>query len=379
VTDTDNEKVGKIQQRTRHRDERWGGHNNLVLMREDRGLPEASLDNSSTAELSGFVQPVQHLNGGLPVDTGISNANTVLESRGAILRDILLATVNVRLDHHTSDGAVAGDQLLANRVDDLRLVEVVFERVSVRAINHDARFILRTGLLEGISSSLDVSGVIVRTLRATSEDDMDVLVTGGLDDGSEAIFGNAHEGVRVGGGLHGINGDTDASISPVLETDGERDTRGELAVELGLRGTSTDSTPRDEVSDVLGRDGIKKLGSDGDTKVGKVAQELTSKTEALVDLERPVEVWVVDEPFPPNGCAWFFKVGTHDDEEITPFWYLRFEELRVSDGLLWRMDRAGANDDEDPIIVSGQNSSGVVAGRSDSLLGGGRGDDLVTK
>lgn len=74
-------------------------------MREDRGLPEASFDDSSTAELSGlksthgrrlgtshvvrvweithFVQPVQHLDGGLPVDTSVSDADTILEPRGA--------------------------------------------------------------------------------------------------------------------------------------------------------------------------------------------------------------------------------------------------------------------------------------------------------
>ena len=54
---------------------------------------------------------------------------------------------------------------------------------------------------------------IVGTLGATSEDDMDILVTGGFYDGSEAILGDAHEGVGVGSGFHGIDGDTDTSIS----------------------------------------------------------------------------------------------------------------------------------------------------------------------
>jgi len=58
-----------------------------------------------------------------------------------------------------------------------------------------------------------VFSVVVRTLGATPEDDMDVLVTGGLDDGSEAILGNTHEGVGVGSGLHGIDGDADTSVS----------------------------------------------------------------------------------------------------------------------------------------------------------------------
>jgi len=53
------------------------------------------------------------------------------EVNRTIFRNILFATVDVGLDHHTSDGAVASDQLLADGVDDLRLVEVVLERVSI--------------------------------------------------------------------------------------------------------------------------------------------------------------------------------------------------------------------------------------------------------
>jgi hypothetical protein len=98
-------------------------------------------------------------------------------------------------------------------------------------------------------------------------------------------------------------------VLTVLEADGEGDTRSELAVELRLGGTSTDSTPRDEVGDVLGRDSVEKLGSDGNAKVGKIAQELTGKTQTLVDLEGTVEVWVVDETLPSDGCAWFLLGG----------------------------------------------------------------------
>lgn len=95
----------------------------------------------------------------------------------------------------------------------------------------------------------------------------------------------------------------------ILEADREGDTGGELTVELGFGGTSADSTPGDEVSNVLGRDGVEKFGPDGDTEMGKIAQELTTNAQTLVDLERPVEVWVVDETFPPDSCAWFLFEG----------------------------------------------------------------------
>lgn len=51
----------------------------------------------------------------------------------------------------------------------------------------------------------------------------------------------------------------------VLEADGEGDTGSELTVELRLGSASANSTPRDEVSNVLWRDCVEKLGSDRDT------------------------------------------------------------------------------------------------------------------
>lgn len=187
-------------------------------------------------------------------------------------------------------------------------------------------------------------------------------------------------------------------------------------MELRLGSTSTDSTPRDEISDELGRDGVEELGSDRDTKAGKIAQELASKTETLVDLERAIEVWVIDETLPSDGCAWFLsdgqqsstvddfttyfavtrrmmsetrtggggeeislQVGPHDYEEVPPIWDLGFEEPSILDSLLRRVDRAGADDNEDSIIVARQNSSGIVASRSDGLLRDGRRNDFMTE
>lgn len=48
-----------------------------------------------------------------------------------IFRNILPTGIDVRLDHDTSDGAVPGDQLLADGVNNLWLVEVVLQGVSV--------------------------------------------------------------------------------------------------------------------------------------------------------------------------------------------------------------------------------------------------------
>jgi len=348
-------------------------------MSENWGLPETGLDDGGAAELSGLIQLIQHLDSGFPVDTRISDADTILESRGAILRNILSAGIDVGLNHDTSDRTVTSNQLFANRVDDLWLVVVVLERISVRTVDHDAGLVLRAGLLKRSSNDLDMLGGVVGTLGATSEDDMNILVSGGLDDGRKTLLGNTHESMGIGSRLHSVDRNTNASIRPVLEANRERDTGGELTVELGLSGASTNSTPRDKVSDVLGGDGVQKLRSDRNADVGKITKKLTSEAKALVDLEGTVKIWIIDETLPSDSRAGFFKVGPHDDQEVTPFGNLGLEEVSVIDCLLRRVDRARADDDEKSIIVSGQNSSGIVASRGDSLLGGSGGDDFVAE
>lgn len=80
-----------------------------------------------------------------------------------------------------------------------------------------------------------------------------------------------------------------------------------------------------------------------------------------------------------RGEALGSQVGTHNDLEVTPLGNLGCEEFGISNGLLGRVDRAGANDDENSIIVPGQDSSAIVASGSDGLLRGGRRNDLVAK
>lgn len=58
---------------------------------------------------------------------------------------------------------------------------------------------------------------IVGTLGTTSENDVNILVSGGLDDGGETLLGNTHEGVGVGSGFHGVNCNTDTSVRTCVE------------------------------------------------------------------------------------------------------------------------------------------------------------------
>jgi len=120
-------------------------------------------------------------------------------------------------------------------------------------------------------------------------------------------------------------------VLTILEADREGDTRGELTVELRLSSTSTNSTPRDEVGNVLGRDGVEKFGSDGNAEVGKVAQKLTSEAEALVNLEGPIEVWVINETLPSDSGAGFLLKGQRSSSNKTFDTYFTTREVRNED------------------------------------------------
>lgn len=64
-------------------------------------------------------------------------------------------------------------------------------------VDHDARVVLRPGLLHGFGGCLDMLGCVVRALGASTEDDMDILISPCLDDGSETVLGHTHERMGI--------------------------------------------------------------------------------------------------------------------------------------------------------------------------------------
>ena len=59
------------------------------------------------------------------------------------------------------------------------------------------------------------------------------------------------------------------------------------------------------IGDILWRNGIKKFATNGYAKVCDVAQKLTSQAQTLVDLERTIDIGVINETFPSDGGARF--------------------------------------------------------------------------
>jgi hypothetical protein len=94
----------------------------------------------------------------------------------------------------------------------------------------------------------------------------------------------------------------------------------------------------------------------GTPSIGQLEQELPGALEAFVDGEAAVEVRVVDVALPADGRARLLEVGAHDDEEIVlQLGRHRLQAQRVLDRLVVIVDRARADDDDEPVVAAMQD------------------------
>lgn len=136
---------------------------------------------------------------------------------------------------------------------------------------------------------------------------MHIMVPARLHDRGETLLSHAHERMRRARSSHRVHSNRHRAVRPVLEANREGDARRELAMQLRLGGASADGAPRGEVGDELRRDRVKELRADGNAEVGQVAQELPGGPQALVDLEGAVDVRIVDQALPADGCTGFLR------------------------------------------------------------------------
>lgn len=119
---------------------------------------------------------------------------------------------------------------------------MILLRIAMAAIDHESRS--QTLLLERLLGLLDALGVVVGSLLTTAQDNEAVFVTGSADDSDITGFGDGKEVMGVSNGTDSIDSDIEGTIRTILEADGERETGGQLAMELGLSGAGTDGTDR---------------------------------------------------------------------------------------------------------------------------------------
>src|SRR5262249_50094964 len=150
----------------------------------------------------------------------------------------------------------------------LGLAYVVLAAVVVTRVDHDAA--LQTRSLQGVQRHRDALGSVVRAVLATAQDDVAVLVAGGCPDRGPSVRVHTEEQVAAAPDVARVDRDLHAAVGRVLETDGHRQARRELAVYLALRRPCADRAPRHRVRDVLRADRIQELTPHGYAQVEDV-------------------------------------------------------------------------------------------------------------
>lgn len=103
---------------------------------------------------------------------------------------------------------------------------------------------------------------------------------------------------------------------------------------------------------------------------GQVNEELAGHTKTLVDLEGVVDIGIVNETLPANGCSGLLKVGAHHDAEIVrELVRHRLESGSVFLGGGRVVDRAGADDNKESVALAKDNVGSILTTLDDGVCG----------
>src|SRR5258708_1443344 len=215
------------------------------------------------------------------------------------------------LDHDSRNRGLAGCNLGGEIARDLRLIEVILAAVGVTTIDHHT--LGQACITKEAYSLLNMDAAIVRaTPRSSAQDEVTIRISGGLKNSGMSLLGQRSKPVRMSGGLDGINCDLKITVRAIFETDRHGQAACELAMDLAFGGARSDRAPAYKVGVVLSENRVEKLGADRQFQRSDVAQQATGESKARVDVERSIEMRIVDQSLPADDRARLFEVDSHD-------------------------------------------------------------------
>src|SRR5690606_41447026 len=106
-----------------------------------------------------------------------------------------------------------------------------------------------------------------------------------------------------------------------------------------------------------------------DARLGEINKELSGNSQSLVDLERLINIWVVDETLPSNGGTRLLEVGTHDDDKVILKLVAELDQAcSVFEGCGWVVNRARADNHKELVGSTGDDFDGFLTTFEDSSL-----------
>ncbi len=192
--------------------------------------------------------------------------------------------------------------------------------------------------------------------------------------------------------MNRVDGDAQTAISTVLEADRRRQPRSQLAVHLAFGGARADGTPRDEIGDVLRRNHVEEFAARRHAQTIDVDQHLAGNAQPFIDAETLVQIRIVDQPLPAHRGARFFEIHPHDDFQLARMLFAQHRQpLGVVERGLGVVDRARADDEQQPVVLAVDDAMQRMAGighqrfhrgigdgkEADQMLGRRQGHDVL--
>src|ERR1700756_4308233 len=147
---------------------------------------------------------------------------------------------------------------------------------------------------------------------------------------------------------------------------------------LTLDGARADRAPAHQIREKLPEGRVEEFGARGKAEIGEIGEKLPGKTEPFVDVIGPVQVWIIDKPFPSDDGSRLFEVHAHDDEDsILDPGRERSQSLRIVERGPGVVDRAGTDDRKEASVAPIENGfdrspraryAFAAAGRDRNLL-----------
>jgi len=117
-------------------------------------------------------------------------------------------------------------------------------------------------------------------------------------------------------------------------------------------------------------DRVKRFGGSGQAHFGQVQQQLTTNVQTVLDLERVVQVRVVDQAFPADGGTRLFEIDAHHQVQgVGHFCRQYLEALSIFVCGLEVMDRAWADYHKEAVVGAVENLTDDFAALGDGLQG----------
>ena len=207
------------------------------------------------------------------------------------------------------------------------------------------------------------SGIVVRTMRGTTQHQMAVGIALGLRGNHTTIQIDGEEMMLESGRETRIGRRLDGTIRSVLETDRHGHAGRQLAVHLAFRITRANSAPADQIANILRGNRIKPFRSGGQAEPQHVGKHLASHEHALANIELAVKIRIVDQTLPTDRGARLLEIHAHDDDQtIIKLLLDGGKPLRILVRSLRIMNRTRADDGQQTIVTAMQHVTNLLTG-----------------